>query len=197
MSKKNKHVAIVVPGLKDQIPIHELLTALWPLWGITPVVHKMNWHDGESFDRKLDGLVRRIDMLGAKYENVSLVGASAGASAALNAYIKRKTKIHRVVNVCGRLRAKTNRGIDDFEKRTSSSNSFRQSVLTVSAGVAELTAADCKKIRCIYPFFGDELVPKDTCILEGAENIAIPTGEHMISIGFAMVTNYVTGFLNQ
>ena len=39
----------------------------------------------------------------------------------------------------------------------------------------------------IRPFFGDELVPANAAILEGALNKNVYVGEHMIGIGTALL----------
>ena len=190
-------MALVVPGLGDQIVLHQFLTAGWRLGGIAPVIYRMGWHDGENFEDKLEKLLDRIDSLRNEADRLSLVGTSAGASAVLNAFLERKTVVYKAVNVCGRLRPGTNVGIRGFDERTKSSRSFRESVIRFSENEERLDKADKKRILCVYPLLGDELVPRGACVLEGANNISVPTGEHMLSIGFAVMFGYVTEFLNK
>jgi hypothetical protein len=111
---------------------------------------------------------------------------SAGGSAVLNAFIERKNKIHRVVNVCGRLRVGTQKGFRSFEARTSSSPAFAQSIKLCESREDSLTGPDRLRIMTVRAMFGDELVPSDSAILRGAYNTRIPTPEHMFSISMAL-----------
>ena len=194
---KAGHMALVVPGLRDQIVLHQLLTVGGKFGGIVPVIYRMGWHDGEKFEDKLGKLLAEIDLLRRRADRLSLVGTSAGAGAVLNAFLERRTVVYKAVNVCGRLIPGTSVGVRGFDERTKSSRSFRESVMRFSEKERRLSAADRKRILCIYPSLGDELVPRDTCVLEGANNTSVPTGEHMFSIGIAMMFGYVTKFLDK
>ena len=194
---RERHLVLVVLGLGDQVGLLKFVTAGWKSRGITPIIYPMGWYDGEGFKDKLEKLLAKVDSLQNNADRISLVGASAGASVVLNVFLERKMAIYKAVNVCGRLRPGTNLGIRGFDARTKSSRSFRESVVLFSEKESQLNAADRKKILCIYPLLGDELVPRDTCVLEGANNISVPMGEHVFSIGFAMAFGYVTKFLNQ
>ena len=46
---------------------------------------------------------------------------------------------------------------------------------------------DRKKILTVRPFFGDELVPADTVVIQGALNKTVPMGEHVLSIATALI----------
>ena len=45
---------------------------------------------------------------------------------------------------------------------------------------------DKKRIMTIRPLLGDELVPGNTATIIGAQNITLPTGEHLLTIGAAL-----------
>ncbi|OGD08677.1 hypothetical protein A2397_04660 [Candidatus Amesbacteria bacterium RIFOXYB1_FULL_44_23] len=182
---KKEHFVIVVPGLGDGERSMKLLTGHWRKHGLEPVVQLMEWRNGEDFMPKLGRLTRLIDEL-AERGKVSLVGTSAGGSAAINAFGERKDKIHRVVNVCGRLRVGTHVGIHGFEARTTSSPAFAQSVRLLEKRENEFNKKDREKIMTIHALFGDELVPKNTTTIEGANNITVPMFEHVLSITAAL-----------
>jgi len=194
---KERHLALVVPGLGDQVILHQIMTAGWRSGGIIPIIHRVGWYDGENFEDKLKKLLTRIDSLRNEADRLSLVGTSAGASAVLNAFCERKNRVHRVVNVCGRLRPGTNVGFRGFDERTKSSKPFRESVIRFSEIEDHLSEEDKKRVLCIYPLLGDELVPRDTCVLKGTNNVSVPIGEHILSIGCAMIFGYVTRFLDK
>ncbi len=186
MSKK-EHSVIIVPGLGDETKKLEWATNYWQRYSLEPIVHSVGWRDGETeFQPKLQGLVDLIDELADKGDKVSLVGTSAGGSAVCNAFIERRNTVHRVINVCGRLRAGTQKGFRSFEVRSATSPAFAQSIKLFESRETTLTDDDRRKIMTVRAMFGDELVPGDTTILRGAYNTRIPTPEHVFSIGMAL-----------
>lgn len=182
-----KHSVIIIPGLGDKTNILELITRYWKRHELEPIVYSIGWRDGEySFKSKLRRLLKLIDQLTNKGNIVSLVGTSAGGSAVLNAFIERKDVVYRVVTICGRLRTGPTTGFRSFGLKTVSSPSFAESIKLFEAKEKYLDATDRQKVMTIHAMFGDELVPKDTTVLDGAFNISIPTLEHMLSIGAAL-----------
>lgn len=186
MSKEHK--VIVIPGLGDHRtkPL-ELAVNHWRSQGLDPIVHAVGWHDAEdSFSPKLHKLVEMIDRFVGQGDTVSLVGTSAGGSAALNAFIERKNVVHRMINVCGRLKVGPTTGFRSFESKSKSSSAFAESVKLCEAQEKSLTAIDRQKIMTVRAMFGDELVPPETTILQGAYNTRVPTPEHVLSISAAL-----------
>ena len=127
-----------------------------------------------------------IDRFANDGDRISLVGCSAGASAALNAFIERKNIIYRVITVCGRLKTGNQRSFRSFPARTATSLSFAESVKLFESHEHLLSDQDRQKIMTVRALFGDELVPADTAILRGAHNIVVPTPEHVFSIAIAL-----------
>lgn len=183
MSKEHK--VIIIPGLGDETNKIKFATNHWKKHGLEPVVHSVGWHDGDKFELKLHRLVGLIDEFSQEGDIVSLVGISAGGSAAMNAFIECKDTIHRVIIVCGRLRTGSQSGFRSFEIRTASSPACAQSIRMCESREPDLTEADKLKIMTVRAMF-DELVPGDTAILKGAYNTRVPTPEHMFSIGMAL-----------
>src|SRR6185369_1356332 len=164
------HIVIIVPGLGDKTEPIKWATRHWNEYGLEPVVHSIGWRKGEKhFAPKLEKLFLLIDILTQEGNKVSLVGTSAGASAVLNAFLKRKSKIHKVVSVCGRLRKGEENGFRSFEKRSVSSVAFQESVLMFENNEQKLTKKDKKKIMTISAIF-DELVPAEKSFIKGATN---------------------------
>jgi hypothetical protein len=164
-----------------------LATCSWNQYDLTPVIHSANWENtSESFQQKLQRLVRQIDSL-SKHENfVSLVGTSAGGSMAVNALIQCPNTVQRVINVCGRLRVGTHHGFRSFELRTNKSPAFAESVKLCEKNEKKLTNTDRKKIMTISALFGDELVPKNTIIIRGARNTTNPVAGHVFCIALSV-----------
>lgn len=180
-----EHYVIVIPGLGDGVKRVKFATNHWRKHGLEPEVQQMDWKDGVNFKPKLDRLLELVDEL-AKKGRVSMVGISAGGSAALNTFMERKNKVHKVVNICGRLREGTYNGIHSFELRTKVSPAFAQSVTLLDSRLGKLTSGEKARIMTIRAGLGDQLVPAETAIIEGASNIAIPTLEHVFSIAMAL-----------
>ena len=181
------HKVILVPGLGDDTRFLNWATKNWQKHGLEPVVHSVGWRDGESsFEPKLKRLISLIDEFVKEGNQVSLVGTSAGGSAVLNAFIQRKDSIHKVVNVCGRLKVGPTSGFRSFQSKTQTSPAFAKSVKLCESEIKSLSKQDLKKIMTVQAMFGDELVPSETTIIHGALNTKVPTPEHMISIATAL-----------
>lgn len=187
MSKE--HHVLVVPGLGGENARFRKIVNSWEKYGFTPHVHDMDWTDDKNeFKPKLERLIATIDELHSNDGIISLVGTSAGGSAVLNAFYDRKDQIHRVVNVCGRLRAGQNVYPSlDFASRKSPA--FKESVTLFERREPLLTTEERNKILTIRALF-DEVVPTSTTTLQGATNIRVFSIEHMLSITAAM-TLYV------
>lgn len=185
MSKE--HRVIVIPGLGDEVNRMSWAVSHWRKHGLEPLVHSVGWHDGgQDFQPKLETLVRMIDQYAKTGDRISLVGCSAGGSAALNAFFDRRDVVYRVINVCGRLRSGDQQGFRSYEARTASSPPFAQSVKLFESHEDLLSTHDRQKVMTVRALFGDELVPADTTVLHGAYNTVIPTPEHVFSIAMAL-----------
>jgi|SaaInlStandDraft_3_1057020.scaffolds.fasta_scaffold16807_2 pimeloyl-ACP methyl ester carboxylesterase len=180
-----RHNIVILSGLGDTIGGIERATSWWKFAGLTPHVLPVGWHDGVSdFQPKLDRITSLVDQL-SQEGAVSIVGVSAGGSAAFNAYLERPDTIRRAVNVCGRLRAgKHNRR--SLEKMSATSESFRHSVLQFEERELSISEDLRTRMMTVSARFGDEYVPTDTSGLKGAHNIRIPTVEHVLSISMAL-----------
>ena len=181
------HFVIIIPGLGDQVRKITLLTRHFRRHGLEPIVYNIGWNDARAdFAPKLNRLVHLIDQLAKKGSRVSLIGASAGGSAVLNAFIKRKKVVCKVISISGILRPSSEKGIRSFHTRTLFNRPFAQSVQLCAKNEDRLLQSDRKRIMTIYPKFGDELVAPDTVTVPGATNIRVPSAEHVISIALAL-----------
>ena len=174
---------IIVPGLGDHKTLTAWATKRWPNYGLEPIIHCVGWYDSKiTFLEKLQNLTNKIDELISQEKKVSLIGCSAGASAVMNAFIERKNVIHRAISICGRLKEGTGGGFRSLKSRSVSSPLFAESVRLFENRENLLSESDRKKIMTVRAMFGDELVPANTSILDGAQNIKIPIFEHSLSI---------------
>ena len=179
------HIVIIIPGLGDQSAHLRFITKAWKKFGLETIVYPMGWNNGEHFAPKMQRLLAMIDEMKKRGDTISLIGCSAGGSAAINVFIARKKSIHRVINDCGRLRIGTARGFRSFVQRTRTSPAFAESIQLLEKTKQQLTRADREKIMTIRPIF-DEVVPGDTVPLDGAYNMNLPTIGHSVSIILAL-----------
>lgn len=185
MSKK--HYVIIVSGLGDEAQLLKWATNHYRQYELEPVIHNIWWRKGERhFIPKLQKLIKLIDRLSKNGSLVSLVGTSAGSSAVLNAFVKRKSKICKVISICGRLRQGDEEGFRSFKFRSASSLAFKESVLMFEKSEPSINKDDRKKIMTVRAMF-DELVPPKTVIVQGALNKRIPMVEHVLSIATALL----------
>ena len=175
------HKVIIIPGLGDESIHLRVITRYWKKYRIEACVYSVGWCDGEPFTPKLNRLLKLVDGFVKEGHTVSLIGNSAGGSAVLNVFAARKQVIHRVINICGRVRVGNTKGFRSFKNRTRKSVAFAESIKMAEAAEKTFTARDRTKIMTIRPLF-DELVPDDTLIIQGATNIQIPMLFHSSGI---------------
>lgn len=178
-NQPSRQVVIIVPGLGDNLTNIGLATKFWCWLGLQPVVFDSRWRDPEeNLTTKLKRLTTVIDRQNELGKKVSLVGTSAGASLAMNAFLMRRESVNKVVSVCGRLKAGSAEEI--------SPPAFGQSVASFEEKEKSLTAYDRAKMMTISAKFGDQLVPAKTSVIEGVINTKVPTPEHVFSIAMSL-----------
>lgn len=173
------HSVIYVPGLGDADPKGQRrLVATWRLWGVRPHLFHMNWADGEAFEPKLERLLKLIDGLHAKGNRVSLVGASAGAGAVINAFAARKDKVDGVVCIAGKINNPDAIGQSYRRKNPA----FVESAQQVQFSLDKLDwDTDRPRIQSRYAFL-DAIVPKHDSQVSGADNRMVPSIGHAFTI---------------
>jgi hypothetical protein len=195
------HTVILVPGLGDtprRIKLYARLIKGWSeKYNITSVFFDSSWNDKyETFDQKLHRLLNLIN----SYETddirkLSLLGISAGGSLALNAYFQKKSKVSKVVNVCGRLRVGNNVQ-PSLETAAKKSKAFYDSVTKCEAGLPTLTDQDKANVLTLKAIF-DEFVPTQTTLIDGTSNLTVGSVGHIITIGLCLTiySKKITNFL--
>ncbi|MFA7301362.1 MAG: hypothetical protein WC069_03565 [Candidatus Shapirobacteria bacterium] len=193
----NLHTVIIVPGLGDKITASDFVSWLWQRQGIDTIIFDTKWKSDENYQNKLDRLLNLIDIHSEKNKRLSLVGTSAGGSLVLNAFNDRKEKIYKIITVCARLVKGELNGFNGYNQRTKGYPSFSESIIRSEESQNNLSNEDKQKIMTITANFGDELVPKNTSIINGANNIFIPTIEHSFSItsGLTIFSKKIIDFI--
>lgn len=180
---------IYVPGLGDQHPQIQLkLLKIWRWLGLNVHFQNIGWADGEAFEPKLERILESIDEINDKDTKISLVGVSAGASAALNAYSLRKDKITRVVFICGKLLHPETVNPRYFIENPA----FRDSLYLAQENIKKLNQKDKSKMLTAHPLY-DNLVPVGHTKIPGIRKKLILAVGHILSIFVALVF-YAPGF---
>lgn len=177
-----KHAIIYVPGLGDsRIAGQQRAVRTWTLYDVKPELFQMNWADGELFQPKLQRLLDTIDSLAENGYDVSLVGVSAGASAVLNAYAARKSKVHGVVIICG----KVNHPEAVSPALYAKNPAFKESMDRLPDSLDVLGEQYRKRILSIRPI-ADYTVPVRDTRIKGVKQGLIPTIGHVPSIAYGI-----------
>jgi pimeloyl-ACP methyl ester carboxylesterase len=175
-----RHFIIYVPGLGDnRVRGQTLALALWRVFGVQTQLYQMNWVDGEAFPPKLERLLAQIDAYHAAGRVVSLVAASAGASAALNAYVQRPDKISGVVFICGKL------GGSFHPSYHQTNPAFAQSMEMLPKNLGKLLPADTAKMLSLHPI-DDPIVPIANTKLPGVLSQRMPVHGHFLGIAYGL-----------
>jgi len=177
-----RHYVIYVPGIRDDLyHVQFLLIQCWRLWGVRPVLLTMPWAGEGAFEPKIVRLISRVDAYVQQGYKVSLVGASAGASAVLNAYVQRREEVRGVVYICGKINYP-----DTVSAQTYAQNqAFKTSMQQLQNNLSLLTDADKRKLTSFYSS-ADTTVPYTDTVIEGVLEQKLPLLGHMWSILYAI-----------
>jgi len=179
---KTQHHVIYVPGILDDIyHAQGLAVAGWRFHGVHGHLHEMPWKGQEGYNPKLERLLALIDRYADQGHHVSLVGASAGAGAVINAYIERADKITGLVYVCGKIN-----GPETVGQRIYTENpAFKTSLELLQANLMRLTSKDKAKMTSFYSP-GDHSVPHTATIIPGVREQQLPAMGHGRSIVYSL-----------
>ena len=157
-----------------------IIIKIWKTFQINVHYHPLHWTDSRSFEIKLKEIVALIDNLKNSGYTVSLVGVSAGASAAPNTFAMRKDVVNAVVCICGKINSPETISDNTYKKNPS----FKESLALLSDSLRTLNHLDRKKILSLRPLY-DGVVPISDTYIEGATNTIFPSIGHAISVAYA------------
>jgi len=171
---KQQHHVIFVPGILDDIyHAQSALIESWRLHGVHGHCHEVPWAGPEAWEPKFQRLLDKIDKYKKQGHLVSLIGASAGASAVLNAYVERRNDITGLVYICAKINAP-----ETVEEKTYRENpAFKTSLYALQDNLKELTPEDKAKMHSFYSP-GDTRVPYEATVITGVEEIRLPALRH-------------------
>jgi hypothetical protein len=188
--KKRLHL-IYIPGIGDapQDGSQAKAVRAWRWWGVESEVFEMNWGDDVPWATKLQSLLERIDELAAAGRPVALVAASAGASAAINAFALRREAVTGVVCIAG----KVNRPKAIGQRFRRHNPAFVESVQAAAGSLQKLRPADRQRILSRYALL-DTYVTKADSRIPGARNRRVPSIGHFVTIA-TQITLGAPGFI--
>lgn len=159
-----------------------LLTVFWNFFGLRPIVMKFGWKDikdESDFEAGVAKIISEVDRL-SKIGKVSLIGCSAGGSVMVNVFSRRKDIVNKVIDICGALRHEGN------ELKKMETKAYLHSLNSCEKAILSLDENNKQKLLIIRPRFGDEFVKNEDVFIEKANNITIPTKEHLLTIVSAL-----------
>jgi len=174
---------IYVPGLGANEPNgQQKAVDLWRWYGVEPELFQAGWSGRETWESKFNRLLERVDALHNQDTQVALVGASAGASAVINAYAARKDQIVGCVLIAG----KVNRPESIGQRIIDEDPAFVVSAIACEKALEELDASHRKRILSIYSF-ADGVVTRADSRVPGARNRIVFTPGHVNTIATQLV----------
>jgi pimeloyl-ACP methyl ester carboxylesterase len=187
--KKPLHL-IYIPGILDNLyHIQSTAVRTWRLSGAHGHCHEMPWLGPESYEVKFQRLLGEIDKHAAKGHDVALIGASAGASAVLNAYVAQPDKIKGVVLLC----AKVNYPETVSQKTYARNPAFKESLEQLQTNLTKLTVRQKERILSYYSP-ADGTIPYEGSIIPGVQDRRLPALKHGRAIIYG-ITFGAPGFI--
>ena len=179
---KQRHHVIYVPGiLDDKLKVQSSLVRLWRFRGVRGHCHEIPWAGDEAFEPKLQRLLDRIDYYKAQGHLVSLIGASAGASGVLNAYVERRDSIAGLIYICAKVNAPETVSAKTYARNPA----FKTSMLSLQKNLKKLTLADKAKMHSYYSP-ADGVVPYEATVIRGVPEVVLPSLHHGRAILYSL-----------
>ena len=141
----------------------------------------MPWLGEQPYESKLLSLLDEVNSYKAQNHRVFLVGASAGASAALNLYAEYSGRVDGVVLICPKINRPETVGSAIYEVNPA----FRTALTLLQSNIALLTSRRKARIAIYYS-------PKDGIIsyndrkLPGVKEFRLPPIRHGYAIMYAI-----------
>jgi predicted peptidase len=164
----------------------------WNKRGIVPIFQEIGWANDEPYESKFERITKNIDKLIKQGHKVSLVGVSAGATMAINVYSAKKSKIAKVVFICGKI----NRPEKVREAYFNKNPAFKKSLEAAAINLQKLDKTDRAKMLSLHPIVDGVVAVRDTH-LHGAKNKTVFSAGHaftillVLSLYKRMVINFI------
>lgn len=141
----------------------------------------MPWAGEEPYEPKHRRLLEEIDSYRSEGHKVSLFGASAGASAVINAYMERRNDITGLVYCVAKINAPETVG----DRVYAANPAFRTSMQVLQDNLPKLTPDDKARMHSFYSP-GDRYVPYEATVIPGVKETRLPPLNHGKAITYAL-----------
>ena len=181
--KKPLHL-IYVPGILDDIyHIQSLAVKTWWLHGARGHCHVMPWLGEEGYDAKFQRLLDEINEYAAQGHSVSLVGASAGASAVLNAFVAQPDKISGVVLICPKINGPETVSLKTYRRNPA----FKDSLEQLQTNLTKLTPRQKAEQVLLYYSPADGTIPYEGSAIPDVPEKRLPAIRHGYAIIYGLI----------
>jgi len=145
----------------------------------------MDWADGQSFEVKLNLVLKTVEEVSQDGKKVSLIGNSAGGTMAVNAFISRPDLVFKVITTCSPLRTGGRR--HPLLDRTDKGFPVVKAALArLDSLSSSLDSEQRKRIMTFIPSH-DEIVPPLSMVLEGSMDKKYFGFNHLLNGAYAQV----------
>ncbi len=171
---------IYLPGLSKKDPAWQRRAVdRWSRYGVSAELFELDWFNKtETWGEKKARLLGHIDQAAGSGRAIALVGASAGASAAITAFAARKNLLVGVITIAGKINRPDTLG--PVYRRDYPA--LQPAVMDCQSSLALLKPRDRQRMICRYGLF-DRLVVKADSTIDGARNQLVPSMGHSVTIG--------------
>jgi hypothetical protein len=180
---RTSHLFIYVPGLGDtNLDNRQKLLSLWRIRRIKVEICAMKWGVDEPWKKKLHVLLTLIDKRAGEGYVISLIGESAGASAAMQAFVQKENSLRSLILLCGK-----SQHPESMSKKLIARHPALESAVKESNKVIQkLSDPQKAKILNLHPLF-DPVVPVKETKISGVKHSRMPIVGHATSIVFANI----------
>ena len=180
------HHIIYVPGIQDDLfHFQSLIVKLWRLFGVRGHCHPLPWAGPGDYATKAAALLARIDDYVAAGHRVSLVGASAGASAVLNAYAARRTAVGGVVYICAKINRPETVSAVTFDENPA----FKTALMQLQTNLQTFDTADKSRFYSFYSVKDGTVAHADTRI-DGVKEAKLAPLGHGLAIIYCLTFGF-------
>lgn len=163
-----KHHIIYISGLGDHYDgVRRACLFFWRFFGVEAELAAMKWYNGRPYNEKLQKIRDSIERAQNNGQTVSLIGESAGASIAMNAFATDKS-LNKIISLCGVNNGRTHISKLILEK----SPAFEKSIRLLP-GSQKLALENRRNQITSVTGLVDRTVPVEKNIIPGVEQIKI------------------------
>lgn len=140
----------------------------------------MHWSDPMPLEPRFYQLLQRIDQLHQQGHTISLIGFSAGASAAITALTQRPNHINKVVTICGKIQGDIPDSIKELNP------CFAESLRLLDQTKPQLTPTSKQRLRTYFSPW-DAVVPADQAVLDGVAQHSFKIPGHNLTCAYIIL----------